>query len=346
MTSIRDLRMASPRKVLITGGHEVGGMNAFAVGLSEGFAALGIPAEVITPAQVLRRWRDLRDPEVLKILSTRAAFAAPFARRAICVAHGFPRVDVAKWTKSAAIFASYKIASSISSSRFVAVSDYVAAQLRCLFNLRVDGVIHNPVQSSFLEPFELSETRCYMTFVGRLVEAKNVDRLLPAMRGIQKENPHLRICIVGDGPQRQTLESSLPADSTVQFMGNLDASSVRGILRRTKVFISGNEMEPFGIAYVEALSQGCAVVMPASGGGLEIAPELIGNRVQLFPLSFDYQGVCCAIQRALSAPDNSFELTAYGPRFVAEAYLQVYRTGFASHRAPREQKQCVPSPSA
>src|SRR5260370_23227174 len=144
--------MTTPEKVLITGGREVGGLMAFAAGLSEGFTALGIPSEVIPPNEILKRWRDLRDPGVLKILSTTAVFSAPLARRAICVAHGFPRVDVAKWVKAAAIFASYRAPKFSSKTRLVAISDYVAAQLRCLFDVRVDAVIRNPVQSWFLEP--------------------------------------------------------------------------------------------------------------------------------------------------------------------------------------------------
>ena len=71
--------MTNPEKVLITAGHEVGGLTAFAEGLSEGFTALSIPSEVISPNEIFKRWRDLRDAKVLKILSTSAMFAAPFA---------------------------------------------------------------------------------------------------------------------------------------------------------------------------------------------------------------------------------------------------------------------------
>ncbi len=296
---------------------------AFAAGLSEGFTALGIPSEVIPPNEILKRWRDLRDPGVLKILSTTAVFSAPLARRAICVAHGFPRVDVAKWVKAAAIFASYRAAKVSSKTRLVAISDYVAAQLRCLFDVRVDAVIRNPVQSCFLEPHEESVERRYLTFVGRLVPAKNVHRLLPAMCDLQKENPELRICIIGDGPQREALQASFRTDPPVEFTGDLDPLQVRSYLRRSKVFVSGNEMEPFGITYLEALSQGCAVAMPASGGGVEIALPLIGTQVQLLPLSLDREGVLNALGRALRFCGTDFALSDYGPAEVAANYLRL-----------------------
>ncbi len=315
--------MTNPEKVLITAGHEVGGLTAFAEGLSEGFTALSIPSEVISPKEIFKRWRDLRDAKVLKILSTTAVFAAPLARRAICVAHGFPRVDVARWIKALAIFASYRAANLSSQTRLVAISDYVEAQLRCLFNVRVDAVIRNPVQSCFLESHDESVERRYLTFVGRLVPAKNVHRLLPAMCDLQKENPELRICIIGDGPQRETLQRSFQTDPPIEFTGSLDVSRVRSYLRQSRVFVSGNEMEPFGITYLEALSQGCAVAMPACGGGLEIALDQIDKRVYLLPLSLNQGEVTTVLRRALSPKSSLVSMAIYQAKAVAQAYLSL-----------------------
>ncbi len=137
-----------PSRILITGGHEVGGVSSFAETLAEGFAALGISAEIVSPSRIFARWRDLRDPRVLKILSTTAVFAAPFSRRAICVAHGFPRPDVQGWMKALGVTASFKVAGWF--AQLVAVSYYSAIHLRTIFNLRVDAVIHNPLNDAFL----------------------------------------------------------------------------------------------------------------------------------------------------------------------------------------------------
>jgi glycosyltransferase involved in cell wall biosynthesis len=296
---------------------------AFAAGLSEGFAALGIPSEIISPGQIFKRWRDLRDSSVLKILSTTAVFAAPFSRRAICVAHGFPRADAQGWRRMVAILGSFKLANSCSQAPLVAVSDYVAAHLRGPFNLRVDAVIRNPIQACFLEPTDGSGARHYLTYVGRLHPAKNVHRLLPAMCDLQKESPELRVCIIGDGPQREALQASFRTDPPVEFTGDLDPLQVRSYLRRTKVFVSGNEMEPLGITYLEALSQGCAVAMPASGGGVEIAPPLVGTQVQLLPLSFNPDAVLNALRRALRFSGADVALSAHAATEVATSYLRL-----------------------
>lgn len=316
----------APRKVLITGGREAGGLSNFAEGLREGFTELGVPAVIVPPSRILSHWAELRDPRVLKILSTTAVFAAPFARRAICMAHGFPRPDAQGWLKTLAILASFKLATLSRGSQLVAVSHYAAVHLRALYKLRVDAVIHNPLQAIFCEAWEASEPRTCLTYVGRLVPAKNLHRLLPAMCRLLEEDKSLRVCIIGDGPQRQELEGLVRGIGRIEFLGSLDARGVRACLRKTRVFVSGCETEALGLSYVEALSQGCAVAMPACGGGLEIAPELIGGPVQLLPFRFDTKNVVSVLKRALvtsRSPAHSDVVCRLRPYVVASAYLRV-----------------------
>jgi glycosyltransferase involved in cell wall biosynthesis len=314
-----------PSKVLLTGGHPNGGVASFAEALRCGFAELGLAAEVISPAKIPARLGEVRDPGVLKILSTTAVFAAPLARRAICMAHGVPCAAHQGWTRTLAILASYRMANACRGVQLVEVSEYSALHLRAIFGLRVDAVIRNPVHPLFMEAMpETGAKREAITYVGRLHCAKNVDRLLPAIRDVLDENPGLRAWIVGDGPMRPELERIHHGDERIAFTGALTPVEVRERLRRTRVFVSGNPAEPFGIAYLEALSQGCAVVMPASGGGLEIAPERIGTGIQLFSASVERTEVAAALRKALqAAPLPPLPLSAYSARSVAEAYLSL-----------------------
>jgi len=311
------------RKVLLTGGFRYGGVHAFAHALAHGFESLGYPAEVIPPFAIFRRWRDLRDPSVLKILGTQAIFAAPFACRAICVACGFPRPDAQGWARTLGILISYKIANLSRSCRLVAVSEYVAAHLRGIHGLRVDAAICNPVQVDFTKPWKEGAERTYLTYVGRLIHAKNVRRLLPAMLQVLDGDPRLRICIVGDGPLRTDLEAMAQGISRVEFTGNIDSEGVIECLRKTRVFVSGNEMEPFGITYLEALSQGCNVAMPACGGGLEIDLPEIGHRIQLLPLSFDTNAMADVLRQALKVDNTPYDVSAYRDDNVAAKYLRL-----------------------
>lgn len=316
-------KMATPLKVLITGGREVGGIASFAQGLAQGFNALGIPSEVILPSRIVSRWRDLRDPKVLKILSTSAVYAAPCARRAICMAHGIPRAHRRGGLRMLAVLGTWKLANLCSGTQLVSVSMYTAVHLEALFKLRSDGVIRNPVKPIFLEPLnEPEQKRPYITFAGRLDPCKNLHRLLPSIRDLLGENPELRVCIIGEGKQREELEHAVSGDSRFEFKGYVDDLSLRAWLRRTKVFVSGNETEGLGIAYLEALSQGCAVAMPASGGGLEVALDQIGRSVHLLPLSFDRAEVLSVLRRSLGSQNSPIPMTAYCAEEVAKAYLR------------------------
>jgi glycosyltransferase involved in cell wall biosynthesis len=309
-----------PARVLITGGREIGGVAAFAEGLRAGFSEMSIPAEIVAPSKILQRWRDLRDPRVLKILSTTAVFAAPFARRAICMAHGFPRADVQGWIRVMGIVASYRLAGW--NSRLAAVSDYVAVHLCSIFDIRVDAVLRNPLSPLFLEATEEDgPPREYVTYAGRLHPSKGLDRVFPAMCDLIREYPSLRACIIGEGELRGRLEAAAGGDPRIEFKGALSQTELRAWLRRSKVFVSGCETEALGISYLEALSQGCAVVMPACGGGVEIAPDLIGSTIHLFSATPADESIAGALRHALRAEPKTAPLEAYSPRAVARRYL-------------------------
>jgi glycosyltransferase involved in cell wall biosynthesis len=313
-----------PSKVLITGGHEIGGVRSFAEGLRAGFTELGIPVEIVSPSRILLLWRELRDPRILKILSTSAVFAAPFARRAICMAHGVPQAISQGLLRMLSIIGSYKLANVSSRAQLVSVSHYTAASLWAIFKVSSDAVIHNPVKRLYLEPdCGLPSERCYVTYVGRLSVAKNLHHILPAVRDLLDENPGLRMCVIGEGEERTRLEAMIDGDARFEFKGAPDDVSVRDWLRRTRIFVSGNVAEGFGITYLEALAQGCIVAMPASGGGLEISPENVGRSVQLFPLSLSRSEVLATLRRALSASWRPVDTTSFTAKAVAEAYLAV-----------------------
>jgi len=316
------MTQATPSKVLITGGAPAGGLASFAQSLALGFMALGIPAEVISPGKIAGRYGELRDPAILKILSTTAVFAAPLARRAICVAHGFPRADVQGWIKMLGIIASYRIANRC--AQLVAVSHYAAAHLRAIFSLHVDAVIHNPLHTLFRDPIDApAPPRQYVTFAGRLHPAKRLDRIFPAICSLVEETPDLHACILGAGPLRAELEAQAQGNSRIEFTGSLPPDQVRAWLRRTRLFVSGCETEALGIAYLEALSQGCVVAMPAAGGGLEIAPEEIGKSIRLLPLPLELAAVLSVLREALAGTACPLPLAGYEASAVAARYLEL-----------------------
>jgi glycosyltransferase involved in cell wall biosynthesis len=206
----------------------------------------------------------------------------------------------------------------------VSVSYYTAVTLRTVFNVHVDAVIHNPVKPLYLErDVHGPRERRYITYMGRLIPPKNAHRLLPAIRDLLDQEPGLRACIIGEGEMRPELEQMVKGDPRFEFKGRPDDYEVREWLRQTKVFVSGNEIEGFGITYLEAMTQGCVVAMPAGGGGIEIAPERVGGAVQLLPLSWDRTEVLATLRRALCQTSSPIDTALLSLAAIAAAYLRV-----------------------
>lgn len=290
---------------------------------------LGIAAEIIRPSSILSRWRDLRDLSVLKILSTTALFAAPLAKRAICIAHGVPCADVQGWATMSGIIASFKLANACG-AQLAAVSEYTAVHLQNIFNIRIDAVIHNPLKPLFLDPPDGGEERKYVTYLGRLITAKNLHRLLPAICDLLDEHPELSACIIGDGPLRVQLQASVQQHPRVEFKGSLTDPEVRTCLRKTKLFVSGNCTEGLGVTYLEALSQGSIVAMPASGGGLELALDYIRENIHLMPLSLDREEVLKVFRKAVAKDWRPTPLAPYCAEAVAAKYLELDALRFSA----------------
>lgn len=106
-------------------------------------------------------------------------------------------------------------------------------------------------------------------FVGRLVEKKGVVYLINAMKEIIKKYPSTRLCVVGDGPDRNFLEKLAGENNinqNISFVGSVPNHEVPGYLNRARIavmpsVVSGDgDQEGLGLVAVEAMGCGCTVV--------------------------------------------------------------------------------------
>lgn len=97
--------------------------------------------------------------------------------------------------------------------------------------------------------------------LGRLAKEKEVGFLIQQMVKLQTKGIHL--LIVGDGPERQILESQtreLHLEEVVHFAGMVPSEEVYKYYRLGDVFASASRSETQGLTYIEALSCGLPIL--------------------------------------------------------------------------------------
>ncbi|NQU29507.1 MAG: glycosyltransferase family 4 protein [Anaerolineae bacterium] len=119
-------------------------------------------------------------------------------------------------------------------------------------------------------------------FVGRLVKEKSLPTLLSAFAMAVKKSSALQLVIVGDGPERASLEaqtSLLGISEQVCFAGHQD--NVRDYLFAADIFVLPSITEGISNALLEAMSVGLACLATPVGGNAEVLDH--GNSGILLP---------------------------------------------------------------
>ncbi|WP_048149015.1 glycosyltransferase family 4 protein [Methanolacinia paynteri] len=101
-------------------------------------------------------------------------------------------------------------------------------------------------------------------FAGRLIPEKNVDLFLRALSLVREKVPGIKAVVIGDGPERYTLEKlsyDLGLTENVVFTGFLSChDEVIAAMKASKIFILPSIREGFGIVSIEAMACGLPVV--------------------------------------------------------------------------------------
>lgn len=109
--------------------------------------------------------------------------------------------------------------------------------------------------------------------VGRLLDFKGFRTMLRALRHGKLD---LELHIVGDGPDRKTLEEMAePLETPVIFHGWLDnrGAEYRELYATSRFFVFPSQMESFGMVLAEAMTAGLCILTSARGACGEVAGD-------------------------------------------------------------------------
>lgn len=109
------------------------------------------------------------------------------------------------------------------------------------------------------------ETPLQLLAVGRLVSVKAFDVGIKAVAQANRKagNVVANLTVIGDGPERESLESlckSLGAEGFISFSGWLPNDSIYQQLVQSDALIVPSEFEPYGVVVLEAMANGRAVL--------------------------------------------------------------------------------------
>ena len=153
-------------------------------------------------------------------------------------------------------------------------------------------------------------------FVGRLTEYKRPDRFIEVIAKVAERLPGVRVCIVGDGPDREKLgqqADELGLSGNVDFAGQrADVASFQG---RSKIQVLTSRWEGVSIAMLEAMGLGAVPVVSDVGDLRDFA---IDDETGYVLDGDDIDGFSDRVVELLTKPQLRERLSGASRRLISE----------------------------
>jgi glycosyltransferase involved in cell wall biosynthesis len=123
--------------------------------------------------------------------------------------------------------------------------------------------------------YGLDPERRRIVFSARLMPAKRPELAIHAFAEIAEQRPEWDLVMMGDGPLRAGLETSVPPElrERIIWTGFVDDDAeVAGIYANSDILLLPSDYEPWGVVIVEAAASGLAIIASDVVGA---APELV-----------------------------------------------------------------------
>ena len=171
-----------------------------------------------------------------------------------------------------------------------------------------------------LRPRKPEILRPIVITVSRLVPKNGVDTLIRALVKVKKFLPGVQCHIIGDGPERKSLENlvkSLGLEQACVFFGGVPHEKLSGYLAEAHIFARPSRSEGMGNAFVEALASGLPIIGTPVGGIMDIVRD---GETGLFAAVDDPADLASKIISLIRDPALASRLVANGRKMVEEHF--------------------------
>ena len=170
-------------------------------------------------------------------------------------------------------------------------------------------------------------------YVGSLITRKGVVYLLEAMSQITRAYPSFRLFVVGEGPERSSLEkktADMGLTERVTFTGRQPSDQVCQRIQRAKLLVLPSIEEGIGYVLLEALACGTPIVASRVGG----IPDVVTPEVGLLVPPANSDLLAEAVSQLLGDDKLWGEMSEsartraekhYGSHQIAAQYAAIYK---------------------
>jgi sugar transferase (PEP-CTERM/EpsH1 system associated) len=210
--------------------------------------------------------------------------------------------------------------------KFIAVSNDLQRWLRDIVGIPPEKIllIPNGVNTQRFKRFPDSTLRQELRIgpdeflvgcIGRLDPVKNHAGLIRAVERLKDEGTSIRVLIVGDGPERASLEQQIASfGGTLRPILAGNRGDVERFYGAFDLFVLNSSAEGMSNTLLEAMASGLPVVCTAVGGNLELVSDGISGK--LVPVADD-GSLAQAIKLLISRGDLRHQYGTEAKEFVS-----------------------------
>lgn len=144
----------------------------------------------------------------------------------------------------------------------IALSDFIQDEFEKNHGVRPLHIIQPGVDTRH-NNVNAAEKDIDIIAAGSLIPLKQYNILLDVIAETKKERPGIKAVLIGDGPEKENLQSLITAKdlaNNITLLGELPHPQVLKWMQRGRLFVHPSSYEGFGVVCIEALQAGCHVI--------------------------------------------------------------------------------------